>query len=115
MGRSSVIYLKRVKMFTQHKNSETNMSENNTVLIGKKPVMNYVLACLTLIQNGADLVTIKARGRNINTAVDTAQIVIKRFASELSVKKIGINTEELKSTETGRVSNVSSIEIKIGK
>ncbi|MEM2987523.1 MAG: RNA-binding protein, partial [Candidatus Bathyarchaeia archaeon] len=29
------------------------MSESNSVLIGKKPVMNYVLACITLFHGGA--------------------------------------------------------------
>jgi len=91
------------------------MSDINTVLIGKKPVMNYVLACLTLIQNGADSVTIKARGRAISKAVDVAQIMTKRFTTDVSVKNIEIDTEQVKSSETGNLSNVSSIEIHLGK
>lgn len=91
------------------------MLETNTVLMGKKPVMSYVLACLTLFQNGANDVTIKARGRAINTAVDTAQIMTKRFGTDISVKKIDINTEQVKSVETGAVSNVSSMVILLGR
>ena len=91
------------------------MSEMNNVMIGKKPVMNYVLACLTLFQNGSEEVTIKARGRSISQAVDVAQITINRFVNAASVKKINIDTEQIKSNETGAISNVSSIEIKIGK
>jgi DNA-binding protein len=91
------------------------MSETNTVLIGKKPVMNYVLACLTLLQNGASLVTLKARGRAISKAVDTAQILMKRFATDVKVKRIEIDTEQVKNTETGNLSNVSSILIEVGK
>ncbi|MGA1975233.1 MAG: DNA-binding protein Alba [Conexivisphaerales archaeon] len=87
------------------------MSTPNTVLIGKKPVMNYVLACLTLLQNGPDDVLIKARGRSISTAVDTAEILRKRFATDVKVKDIKIETEQLKDTETGAMRNVSSIEI----
>lgn len=87
------------------------MSTPNTVLIGKKPVMNYVLACLTLLQNGPDDVHIKARGRSISTAVDTAEIVRKRFATDVKVKDIKIETEQLKDMETGAMRNVSSIEI----
>jgi DNA-binding protein len=91
------------------------MSETNNVMIGKKPVMNYVLACLTLFQNGSEEVTIKARGRSISRAVDVAQIAINRYVNDVSVKKINIDTEQIKSFETGDISNVSSIEIKIGK
>ena len=89
--------------------------EGNTVLIGKKPVMNYVLAGLTLIQNGSDVVNIKARGRAISKAVDVAQIITKRFATDVTVKGIDINTEQVKSVETGNINNVSSMEIHLTK
>ncbi|MCP8307702.1 MAG: DNA-binding protein Alba [archaeon] len=91
------------------------MPEINSVFIGKKPVMNYVLACLTLFQNGSDPVIIKARGRAISKAVDVAQIAVKRFATGINVKKINIDTEQVKSSETGNMNNVSSIEIYLGK
>jgi len=42
------------------------MAESNSVLIGRKPVMNYVLACITLFHSGAKEVSIKARGRAIS-------------------------------------------------
>ena len=86
-----------------------------TVFIGKKPVMNYVLACLTLFQNESATVTVKARGKSISKAVDVAQILTKRFATNVVVKKIVIDTEQVKSAETGGMNNVSSIEIKLGK
>jgi DNA-binding protein Alba len=35
------------------------MSESNSVLVGKKPVMNYVLACITLFHGGAKEVSVK--------------------------------------------------------
>lgn len=88
---------------------------NNTVFIGKKPVMNYVLACLTLFQNGANEVTIKARGRSISTAVDSAEILRKKFSPDVQVKEIRIDTEQVKDSETGATSNVSSIEILLSK
>jgi len=91
------------------------MSDTGIVLIGKKPVMNYVLACLTLLQNGSSSITLKARGRAISRAVDTAQILMKRFATEVKVKTIAIDTEQVKNIETGTMSNVSSILIEIGK
>ena len=88
---------------------------STTILIGKKPVMNYVLACLTMIQNGATEVVLKARGRAISKAVDAAEITRKRFIPDLVVKNIKIDTEQIKNPETGNVSNVSSIEIYLGK
>lgn len=91
------------------------MPETDTVLIGKKPVMNYVLACLTLLQNGSESITLKARGKAISKAVDTAQILIKRFATNIKVKNIVIDTEQVKDTETGATTNVSSIYIELGK
>ncbi len=89
--------------------------ELNTVFVGKKPVMNYVLACLTQIQNGSNSVTVKARGKAISRAVDVAQILTKRFATDITVKNIAINTEQVKSTLTGEMNNVSSIEIQLQK
>lgn len=91
------------------------MSETNVVLVGKKPVMNYVLACLTLFQNNAKEVSIKARGKAISKAVDVAQIVSKRFLSDVKVKDIKIDTEQVKNEQTGAVSNVSSIEIVLAR
>ena len=67
----------------------------NTIYVGKKRVMNYVLACMTILQNGSDTVTIKARGRSISAAVDVAQILTRRFTQGISVKSISIATEQV--------------------
>jgi DNA-binding protein len=82
---------------------------DNTVFIGRKPTMNYVLAVVTQFNTAEDVV-IKARGKSISTAVDVAEIVKSRFIQNLKVKDIQISTESLKS-EDGRSVNVSSIEI----
>jgi DNA-binding protein Alba len=42
-------------------------------------------------------------------------VLTKRFATDVKVQSISINTEQVKSTMTGGMSNVSSIEIKLGK
>ena len=89
--------------------------EPNTIYVGKKPTMAYVLACLTQINNGSNTVTVKARGRAISRAVDVAQVLTKRFATDIKVQSISINTEQVKSTMTGGMSNVSSIEIHLAK
>jgi len=85
--------------------------ETDTVYIGRKPVMNYVLAVITNF-NSSDTkeVTLKARGRAITTAVDVAEITRRRFLKELSVGKITVGTEELPQEEGG-TRNVSTMEI----
>ena len=85
------------------------MQTDNTVFVGNKPVMNYVLAVVTQFNNGADLVAIKARGKAISRAVDTAEISLNRFLEGVGKKEITTSTEEIE-TDTGRT-NVSSIEI----
>ena len=87
----------------------------NTIYVGKKRVMNYVLACMTVLQSGSDTVSIKARGRSISTAVDVAQILTRRFTQGITVKSISIATEKVPNRETNELSNVSSIEIEMGK
>ena len=68
-----------------------------------------------MLQNGTDNVTVVARGRAISKAVEVAQILMKRFASDISVKNVLIDTEQVKSAETGAMSNVSSIIISLEK
>ena len=90
------------------------MSETNSVLIGKKPIMNYVLACITLFHSGAKEVSIKARGRAISRAVDVAEILRKRFMPNLKIKEINIGTEQVQPKEEEGSStprNLSTIEI----
>ncbi len=76
--------------------------------------MNYVLACLTLLQNGASLVTLKARGRAITIAVDITEITRRRFMTTLAVEKISIGTEEMLEEE-GRTRAVSFMEITLSR
>jgi archaea-specific DNA-binding protein len=88
---------------------------NETVFVGNKPVMNYVLACLTLFQNGTREVSLKARGRAITRAVDVAEILSNRYMPDVTVKKIDIDTEEVKDAESGAMTNVSSMEIHMSR
>ncbi|MCE5337136.1 MULTISPECIES: DNA-binding protein Alba [unclassified Methanoculleus] len=85
------------------------MIKDNTVFVGNKPVMNYVLAVVTQFNNGAEEVAIKARGKAISRAVDTAEIALNRFLANVSKKEIFTSTEMI-DTDTGKT-NVSSIEI----
>jgi len=85
------------------------MLKDNTVFVGNKPVMNYVLAVVTQFNNGAEEVAIKARGKAISRAVDTAEIALNRFLDNVGKKEILTSTEVI-DTDSGKT-NVSSIEI----
>ena len=83
----------------------------NTIYVGTKPAMSYVLAVITHFnESSAKDVTLKARGRAITTAIDVVEIVRRKFMKELNIGKITIGTEEIQQTEGG-TRNVSTIEI----
>lgn len=85
------------------------MERTNTVFIGKKPVLNYVLACMTLFKSGHEEIVIKARGRSISRAVDVVEVLKNRFLSKAEVSNIKIGTDELEG-DNGPT-NVSTIDI----
>jgi len=91
------------------------MSRSNTIFVGNKPALNYVLACITLFRGDEKEVVLKARGRAINRAVDVAEIMRSRFMPDVKVKKITIGTEEIHSAEENRTSNVSTMEITLAR
>jgi len=94
--------------------TEKREREENTIYVGKKGLMGYVLAVVTQFTNGANEVTVKARGKLISRAVDVVEVVKNRFMPDAKIKDIKIGTEELTS-EDGRPSKVSSIEITLAK
>jgi len=60
----------------------------NVVLVGKKPVMSYVLAVVTQFGAGATEVVLKARGKAIGKAVDITEVARRRFLAGVQVKNI---------------------------
>jgi DNA-binding protein len=85
------------------------MHEENVIYVGRKPVMNYVLAVMnSLKQKGLDEVVLKARGRAISTAVDAAEVT-RRYVKDLEAA-VSIGTEQL-PREEGGTRNVSTMEI----
>ena len=89
-------------------------SGNGLVLIGQKPVMRYVVACLTSSSSGAKKVVVKARGQAISRAVDTAELLRRAFLKDVEIEKIEIGTEEMDRPDRPR-SNVSTMEIVLVK
>ena len=107
-------------MAEEIQNNKTNGTDGeNTIYIGKKPTMNYVLAVVTQFNSGQNKVTIKARGNAISRAVDVAEIVRNRFMQNIAApgsENIKIGSEEL-ANEDGTKSKVSYIQInaKVGQ
>jgi len=97
------------RLNSSYPNDAVQMSVENVVYIGSKPLMNYCLAVLTSLKDGGGRVTLKARGRAISTAVDVAEVTKNRFMENLLVENVEIGTEELESE--GRMRNVSTITI----
>ena len=95
------------------RSSKERKMDDNTVYIGKKDLMSYVLAVVTQFNNGENEVIIKARGRAISRAVDAAEIARQRFLPDVVPKDIKIGTEQIQGDE-GPV-RVSSMEITLGK
>ncbi len=94
--------------------NEDNKANDNTVYVGPKPPMNYVLAVITQFQNGAEVVNIEARCKAISRAVDVTEIIKNKFMESIKTENITTGTEELQSRE-GRNTKVSLISISLRK
>ena len=95
---------------------ETRKSQENSIFIGGKPFMNYVTGVVMQFNNGADEVTIKARGKFISKGVDVAEVARRKFLvdQKVSIKDIKIGSEEFENKE-GKTVNVSIFEVILKK
>ena len=105
---------------------------DNIVLVGKKPLMNYVLSVNTIASQGNNDIILKARGKAISRAVDIEEMSHRRFLSGWKVSEVKFGTDEITMTERSERSpdgktwvttalatpmqkKVSTIEIKLSK
>lgn len=87
------------------------MTDINTVYIGNKPPISYVMALITAFNTPrVDNVVLKARGRAISRAVDVAEIARRRFLRNIHTTKIEIGSEQM-PTPDGGTRGVSTIAI----
>ena len=87
--------------------------EKKTVIVGQsKPLLNYVTACITMFNSGAEQVVLRARGEAINMAVEVAQVLKKRFMSDVEICNIQIDGESVISRD-GRQLNLPVLEIEL--
>lgn len=87
---------------------------SNEIFIGKKPLMTYVTATLVQLANEPNVI-IKARGMSITTAVDVAQIIVKRMDTlGYTIVAVKLGSEQMQSQD-GKTRNVSTIEIEVAR
>jgi len=94
--------------------NQERQEDSNTVFVGRKPSMAYVLGVIMQFSDGQKEVHIRARGKSISRAVDVAEIVRRRFVNGAQIKSIQISTEEKELEDKTKI-NVSTIDILIGK
>ncbi len=88
--------------------------QETVVLVGKKPMVNYVLSIIEAFTNNPSSdVVIKARGNAICKAVDAVSTVKNRYFKDVVVKSFRAEYEEVKG-EKGPV-KLPAIEIVIGR
>jgi DNA-binding protein len=81
---------------------EDGEEEPNMVRIGKKPIMNYVVACMTLLNTGV-----------ADVMVETVEMLRRAFMKNIKIHSVDIGTEEVKR-EDGSTASLSMIEIIVG-
>jgi DNA-binding protein Alba len=93
---------------------ELERAADNVIFVGRKPSMAYVLGVITQFSDNKKEVHIKARGKAISRAVDVAEIVRRRFVSDVQLKSIEIGTEQRELEDKTKI-NVSTITITLSK
>src|SRR5256886_16962823 len=88
---------------------EDGEEEPNMVRIGKKPIMNYVVACMTLLNTGVADVMVRGRGQSIRKAVEVVDMLRRAFMKNIRIHSVDIGTEEVKR-EDGSTRSLSMIE-----
>jgi len=82
------------------------------VYIGKKPIMNYVVATMTVLNSRENTgkVVLKARGQAITQLVNVVEILRNKFLRDIKIDDITIGTEELEGNDD-QLRRVSVMEI----
>ena len=71
----------------------------NTIYVGTKPAMSYVLAVITHFnESNTKTASLKARGRAITTAIDVVEIVRRKFMKDLKVEKLKLEPKNYNET-----------------
>lgn len=87
------------------------MPERFSILVGKKPVRGYVVACLALFRGGAKEIGVRARGRAISKAVSVVEFLGHRFLWDAQIKSINVGAEQIQPRDRLTPLDVGRIEI----
>ena len=75
---------------------EKTVSDPNLVIVGtKKPILNYVTACITAFNSGEQKIKLRARGKAINNVVEVSNLLKNKFIHNVKIADIKINGEEV--------------------
>ncbi len=86
------------------------MAAEATILVGKKPTTNYVIATVMQFNAGSKRVILKARGAAIARAAAAAVMVRDRFLpGKVDIKDIKLMTDKI--TAGSKERHVAAIEI----
>lgn len=83
------------------------------VIVGRKPLIRYVTACITVFNRGESEIALIARGRSIPACIDTVHLLRKAFKKNLVVKDIMIWSEQYE--KMGRRRYISYMKILIAQ
>ena len=87
------------------------MATEQTILVGKKPTTNYVIATVMAFNSGVKRVILKARGTAIARAVSTAVMVRDRFLpGKVQIKDVKLLSDKVQG-QGGRERTVAAVEI----
>ncbi len=101
----------------EEEETEEREDEVETIYVGSKPLMRYVMAAMRIfLDENPQKMEIAARGRAISRAVDTAEVLRRRYLKGIvDVEDVLINTDEVKNERTGKIDRVSSMSITLKK
>lgn len=86
------------------------VEDDNIIFVGNKAPMNYVVAVLTEFKKNNEVI-IKARGRSISKAVESALLVQKKFMKEVEIIEIKVDLEHIIDDKTQKPMDIPAIEI----
>ena len=76
------------------------MNVEESIVVGRKPIIDYVLSAVVLFNQGADRVIVKGKGEEISKAVDVVNSILERIGDTVKVKDVKIGSSNVKGRLT---------------
>ncbi|MEM4502229.1 MAG: DNA-binding protein, partial [Ignisphaera sp.] len=68
-----------------------------TIVLGRKPLRDYLIEAVVSLNRDADVVEIVGRGRNIHRAVNLYNALISRVGERITIKDVEIGSVLVKN------------------